>query len=402
VRGRYARARFFSVFGFLDSTDPAVLGVPLDRLRVLLLVDQSACDGFEVAASRGGGSAQGSFRLATEPATGKWSGLDIDMTSTLDPVPLGSMLPPGGAGAVAAFSFDSPPQISVTGHFDGPAAPGAAHRSLAIGVRSAAGLRVHGVAFDRASFKVAVEDDGIGIDAVDAGFAGGSVQGSAKVTGAAAERHLQFKASLTDASLGQAAAAAEGYVLAPAARGSTALDTFARDRSGVRLDLNVAAEGNLGEPGTFVGEGNFQVQGAKLGEVSLLGGLSKFLKFPELRFTQARAEFRIENSSLIFPDLGVLGANSAIKAKGTYAVDRRELDFSATIYPFMESKALLQIFNALSAPFSAVFRMRLTGSIDKPSWSLAYSPFSLLREGEAKPGPQEKPATPIPLANPTP
>ena len=134
----------------------------------------------------------------------------------------------------------------------------------------------------------------------------------------------------------------------------------------------------------FVGDGNFQVQGAKLGELSLLGGLSKFLKFPELRFTQARAEYKIENGSLKFPELSVIGANSAIRAKGTYAIDRRKLDFSATIYPFMESKSFLQIFNAISAPISAVFRVRLTGSIDKPSWSLAYSPLSIIREGELK------------------
>ncbi len=95
VRGRYARARFFSVFGYLDSADPVVLGVPLDRLRTLLFIDQSACDGLEVVASRGGGSAQGSFMLGTEPATGKLGALDIEMTSTLDPAPLGAMLPPG-------------------------------------------------------------------------------------------------------------------------------------------------------------------------------------------------------------------------------------------------------------------------------------------------------------------
>ena len=402
VRGRYARTRHFSVFVYSDSRDPVVLGVPLDRLRTLLYVDQTACDGFEVVAARGGGSAQGSFRLSTEPATGRWSGLDLDVTSTLEPAPFAGIFPSAAAEAIRTFSFDSPPLVSASGHIDGPAAAGGRHKSLRIGVRSDAGLRVHGVAFDRASFKLGLDDDEIAIDGVDAGFAGGAASGSALITGTGADRRLKFKASLSGASLGQAAAAAEGYVVSGAPRASTALDTFARDRSGVRLDLNVAADGRMGVAGTFVGNGNFQVQGAKLGEVSLLGGLSKFLKFPELRFTQARAEYKIEDGSLIFPELSVLGANSAIKAKGTYAIDRRQLDFSATIYPFMESKTFLQIFNAISAPLSAVFRVRLTGSIDKPSWSLAYSPFSIIRESELKPEAPEKPATPSPLANPAP
>jgi len=68
----------------------------------------------------------------------------------------------------------------------------------------------------------------------------------------------------------------------------------------------------------------------------------------------------------------------------------------------MESKSLLQIINAISAPISAVFRVRLTGSIDKPSWRLAYSPLNLLREGDEKLGVPDKSTPPTPLANPPP
>ena len=402
VRGRYAHARAFQVYGYADSKEPVIRGVPFDSVRTLLFVDQSACDGLDVQLSSGGGSAHGSFKLATEPAGGAWSGLDIDVTSAIYPTPLGKLLPPDGAAAVAAFSFDKPPAIALRGHFDGPAAEGAPHKSLHADVRADSSFRVHGVAFDRGSFKLDVADDEIDIADVDAGFAGGSVSGTAHVTGTGADRRMRFKASLTGASLGQAAEAAEGYVVGRAKGSSTALETFAKDKSGVRLDLNASAQGRPGELATFVGEGNVQVQGGNLGELSLLGGLSKVLKFPELRFTQARASFKIENASLDFPELSVIGANSAIQAKGTYAIERRKLDFSATIYPFMESKSLLQIINAISAPISAVFRVRLTGSIDKPSWRLAYSPLNLLREGDEKLGVPDKSTPPTPLANPPP
>jgi hypothetical protein len=403
VRGRYLKGRVFAVYGYVDATNPVVKGVPLDSLRTLLFVDQSACDGLEVELAKGGGNAEGSFRLATVPATGSWSGFDIDAASTMDPVPLASMLPPDGAAAVAAFAFDKPPAIALRAHFDGPSADGPRHKVVHADFRADGGFRVHGVIFERGSFKLDVSDDEIDVADVDAGFAGGTVAGSAHVSGTGTDRRLRFKASLSGASLGQAAAAAEGYVVAGRAPGSsTALDTFAKDKSGVRLDLNASAQGRPGELATFVGEGNVQIQGSNLGELSLLGGLSKILKFPELRFTQARASFKIENASLNFPELSVLGANSAIQARGTYAIDRRKLDFSATIYPFMESKSLLQIINAISAPISAVFRVRLTGSVDKPAWRLAYSPLNLLREGDDRPEAPDKLAPPAPLANPPP
>jgi hypothetical protein len=402
VRGQYLHGRYFSVFGYADSKDPVLEGVPFDSARALLYVDQFACDGLDIALTKGSGTAQGSFKLTTEPAQGLWSGFDIDAASKLDLSPLGKLMPPDAAAAIAAFSFDTPPALSLRGHFDGPASGGAPHKQFHTEVRSSAGFRAHGVAFDKGSFTFDLDDDDIKISDIVAGFAGGDVAGSADVTGAGAARRLRFKVSLSGASLGQAAATAEGYVVSGTAGTSTALDTFAKDKSGVRLDLNATAEGRPGELATFVGDGNVQIQGGQLGELSLLGGLSKVLKFPELRFTQARASFKILDSSIDFTDLSVIGANSAIRAKGTYLIDRRMLDFSATIYPFMESKSFLQVFNAISAPLSAMLRVKLTGSIDKPSWRLAYSPLNLLRVDEVKVGSADRSPSPGPIANPPP
>jgi hypothetical protein len=403
VRGRYVRGASFSVFGYADSKDPVIRGVAFDAARVLLYVDPAACDGIDIFVAKGSGSAQGSFKLALDPDKGGlWSSLDVDARLRLDPAPFGKLLPQDGAQSIAAFSFDKPPSVNVDGHFDGPAAAGGRHKELHTEVRADAGLRVHGVAFDRAFFKIDIKDDNIDVNDVNAGFAGGSLSGSAQVTGTGPGKRLRFKASLAEASLGQAAEAAKGYVVSGKQGATTALDTFARAKSGVRLDLNASAEGTPGELGTFSGDGNVQVRGANLGELELLGGLSKVLKFPELRFTQAKAAFKIENGSISFPDVSIVGANSMIRGKGTYAIDRRQLDFSANIYPFMESKSLLQLFNAISAPISAVFRVRLTGSIDKPSWRLAYSPLNLLRENELKEGPADRAGSPTPLANPVP
>jgi hypothetical protein len=398
VSGRYIKGRHFSVFGYVDSQKPVVRGVPLDSMRTLLFVDAADCFGIEVAAREGQGSALGTFHLSTDPSQGLWTSLDLDAQSTLDPVRIAGMLSKDVSSAVGVFSFESPPSLGLRGHVDGPAAPPPAHRSFKADVRSDGALSVHGVPFEKASFKVDVEDTDLIVSDIDSVFAGGALKGSAKVTGTGADKRLSFKAALSGASLGRTASAAEGYVVSGGK--STALDTFARDKSGVRLDISAEASGRPGELGTFSGTGNVQVQGSNLGEIPLFGGLSRVLRFPELRFTQAESTFKIGDSLIAFSDLKVTGANSRIKAEGKYAIDKRTLDFTATIYPFMESKSLLQIFNALSAPLSAALRVRLTGSIDKPSWSLAYSPLTLMREGDEKA--QDRYIAPAPLKNPTP
>ena len=402
VQGRYMQGRHFSVFGLAEADGPVLRGVPFDSVRTILYVVPDACDGLEAHFTKAGGTADGTFRLGTEPEHGIWNSLDLDLTAKMDPTPMGVMLPGPAEASLAAFAFEEPPSISLSGHFDGPAAPDAHRRVLHAQLRAPGPLRVHGVPFERASFKLDMDGDRIDVGDVDAGFAGGQVNGSAVLEGAGGGRKLRVKASVAGASLGQSAAAAQDYIVGASQRAASAMATFARDKSGVRLDLSATAEGQPGDIASFTGEGNVQLQGAKLGELSLLGGLSKVLKFPELRFTQAKSTFKIADASLNFGDLSVIGANSAIRAKGTYSMDKRTLDFSATIYPFMESKSLLQVINAISAPISAIFRVRLTGSLEKPTWRLAYSPFNLLRVDEVRTGAAEKPPAPSPSVIPPP
>jgi len=398
VKGRYSRVRRFLVYGYAEVKDVVLQGVAFDGLKTIIFVNEAGANGISVDLAKGGGGAKGSFRLATEPTEGTWSGLDLEADATLDPTPLAAILPEEAGTAIRSFKFDQPPALSLHGHFDGPAAAGTPHKDFHLVMRDPASLRIHGVNFENATFRLDLADQDIDVADIEAGFAGGVMTGTAHVSGTDDSRQLRFKAALTGASLGQAAEAAQGYVAAGPTKTSSAMALFAKDKSGVRLDLNAAAAGQLGRLGSFAGEGSLQIQGAELGQIALLGGLSKVLKISELRFTQAGSSIKIANGLLDFPDLIVRGANSQIRAKGTYAIDKRELDFSANIYPFMESGSFLQIINALSAPISAVFRVRLTGSIDDPSWRLAYSPLNLLRIGEAKPAA----AAPGPLANPLP
>jgi hypothetical protein len=399
VQGRYWHGRDFSVFCYVENQNPVLEGIRFDRARALLFADPSGFEGLQVVLDLGPGTAAGQFKLTTENEHGVWTGLDLDLTSSINPLVAGKILAPEAAEALAAFSFDRPPTILVRGHFDGPALDGPRHRTVHTEVRSDGSLTAHGVAFSKASFALDVHDAAIDVTGVEAGFAGGTANGAASFTGSGADRRIRFKASLTGASLGKAAAAAEGYVTRSASR-STALDTFAREKADVLLDLNADAGGKPGDLDSFVGTGNVQIQGSELGGLSLLGGLSRLLKITELRFTQARAQYTIEHSNLDFSEVSVLGANSAIDAKGSYSIDKRLLDFSARIYPFRESKSALQVFNTLSAPLSAAFRVKLSGSIDKPSWSFAYSPLTLLKASEVKA--ESEKAPPSPLVNPSP
>jgi hypothetical protein len=122
------------------------------------------------------------------------------------------------------------------------------------------------------------------------------------------------------------------------------------------------------------------VHGAEIGEVPLLGTLSELLKFTTLRFTEGRANFQIENARVVFPEVTLRGANSAIDAHGTYALNRRELEFNAKIFPFQESENVLKtVVGAVLTPLSNALEVKLTGSLDNPQWAFVIGPTNFLR-----------------------
>jgi hypothetical protein len=253
----------------------------------------------------------------------------------------------------------------------------------------------HGIQFDRAAFTVDWRDGDLALDPIEAGYAGGTVTGTASVARPGTARRVAFSAKLADASLGRTVAGV-GPLAFPEISGTPAsIDAFARDKSGVRLDVSAAAEGLFGDATSYHGTGSVRFQGSELGSLPLLGGLSKLLRVTSLRFTSAQSAFKIDGRLLEFDDLTVAGANSVIRARGTYALDLRRLDFNAKIYPFQESKSMLKLFDVLSKPISEALEVRLTGSLEKPSWNFAYDPLNLLRNY-----PANQPAPPSPLAHP--
>ena len=162
----------------------------------------------------------------------------------------------------------------------------------------------------------------------------------------------------------------------------------------VRLDLAASAEGQYDDPYSYHGSGNATLVGEALGEVRLLGLLSELLSFTSLRFTEARADFKIAGPKLDFSQFSVTGANSAIEAHGNYALDRHELDFKGRVNPFQESSFIpTALLGAFLTQFSSVFEVKLTGSLEKPSWAFVNGPTNFLRN-LSRPSTVEPPKAP--------
>lgn len=403
VSGFWRESRRTTVFVFADATKPTIRGAAFDRVRTRLFIRPAFFDGLELLATHGTGLASGTFTYAADPETHAWRRLDLALTSNLDPALASRIIGPASEKLWAQFHFAQPPALKLRGRMDGPAAPEGEHQWWQIEGRTAGEFRFHGFPLEDVALTAALHDDDITIEQMEAKVAGGVATGHAKVWGTGEGRRVGFDYSLKNASLGLVAGALQRYAAELNHREPAPAGKFVQEKANVRLDLSASAEGRYADPFSFEGSGNAVLQGAEIGEVPLLGLLSELLKFTALRFTSARANFKIDHAKLAFSEVTLRGANSAIDAHGDYLLDKRELDFKAKLFPFQESESLIKtVVGAVLSPISNVFEVKLTGNLDKPQWAFVIGPTNFLRalapgSSEAKAGePTAEKSTPAP------
>ena len=395
LRGVWRDGSQINVFVFADVPKATLRGSQMDQVRTRMFIRPAFFDGLEVLARRGKGSAHGRFTYTGDPRTHVWHTLDLGLDSTLDLTIAAQLLGPAGARTLAPFHLAQPPELELRGQFTGPDSPDGASQKLRIQARTAGEFRFHDFPLQDVSFIATIDRDDIVLDEVEALFAGGVATGHAKVWGPEGERRLGFDFSLENANLGRAAAGLNEFFAARKDEAPAPPGKYVQEKANVRLNLAASAEGRYNDPLSYRGDGNAVLHGAEIGEVPLLGTLSELLKFTALRFTEARANFQIANANVVFPEVTLRGANSAIDAHGVYTLDQRELEFNARIFPFQESEGLIKtVVGAVLTPLSNAFEVKLTGTLAKPEWAFVIGPTNFLRSLSpgTSPGAKDEPA----------
>jgi hypothetical protein len=403
VLGRWGTPGASIVFVAAESAHPVVRGAAFDYVRTRLFIRTHYVHALDLLAVRGAGELRGWFSRLYDPVAGTWRAMDFDLHSSIDLSENARLFGPEGEKYLAPYRFEQPPRVAARGHLDGPAATGGAHQKLQFEVDSTGAFQLFGFPLQNTGFTAELNDDELKLDRVRTEFASGAVEGKVRLWGRGPERRLGFEATLRQARLAEAVTALEHF---GAQRKGVPLPTksaFLERMSDIRIDLALSAEGRANDTLSFHGEGNAQFAGSELGQVRMLGLLSDLLRFTSLRFTAARANFKVAGPRLEFPEVRVTGRNSAIDAHGSYALDTKTLDFNAKVFPFEESHGLIQgALGLVLLPFSQFLEVKLTGKLDNPAWAFLYGPGNLLRTmaqpepTSAPPAPPSSPASPPP------
>ena len=409
VRGRWGTGLQSAVFCGVDADHPVIRGVAFDRARTTLFIRPFFYDVFDFTAERAGHAARGAFVLAVEPHQARVRTLDFLGDSDLDPADWARLYGPAAAAYLAPYQYAAPPRVHASGQLRGPEAPGGPETKVDLTLATDSRFAFEGLPLDRLKLDATYRNGDLDLRHVVADFAGGALTGQARLAGPPAARRLAFEATLKGADLARAANALEEVQLPGTPAGAKRAGTRILHRAtGGHLDLTLNAEGRYRQPYSFQGSGQFAIAGQELGEINLFGPLSELLSktllnFTSLRLDAAQASFQIEGRKLAFSQVKVTGPTAAIEAKGDYWLDAKTLDFNAVVFPLHKSNFVpADALGVLLTPLSSLLELKLSGSLDKPSWTFLFGPINILRT-IVRPGgnPPPAPTTP-PAAGPAP
>lgn len=386
VRGRWRDPSATRVFCSATAVGPGIRGVHFSRVRTTLFARPFDYHVYNFEAVQAGHSAHGSFVLQVVPHRPRLRTLKFDVVSDLYPVQCAALYSPASVARAARVTFEHPPHLHLTGQLTGAGEPGGPATKIHAVLLSPCAFTYHHVAFYNTTLEASIDDHRLDLKNINSGVAGGTLVGNARVEGMGDADRLSFDASLKRADLAKVVKVAQAFSLgwkrAPARRSRV---PFLSGDTTAHLDAIATASGNLHNPYSFHGNGSLAIKGQNLGEVHLLGMLSELLSknhlnFTSLRLNAAEARFQVEANKLAFGQVKITGPTAAIDAKGDYRLDTRQLDFNANVFPLQQSGSLpADLLSLVLTPLSIALELRLTGTIEKPTWALLLGPTNILR-----------------------
>jgi len=132
---------------------------------------------------------------------------------------------------------------------------------------------------------------------------------------------------------------------------------------------------------TATGQFSIKIKEGKLADLPLFKEFSKAIrfiipKFNALSITQLYGHFNIANGKISSKEVLFSGNVISAVGRGSYSP---KSGFNALVQTrILKKKGILGIVDFVTSPFTKLFEMHLTGTLDKPSWSLGT--FTKLKE----------------------
>ncbi|MCC5838782.1 MAG: hypothetical protein JJT96_01555 [Opitutales bacterium] len=244
-------------------------------------------------------------------------------------------------------------------------------------------LRAHGWPLDSLRLAGTAAHEHLHLDITEAGFAGGTLAGYFSLENRFDETS-PFQATLAARALNypQTVEQFRNFLLPEEDR--LALPPIPEDPQPGQIQLNLDASGIWNAPLDLTGTGDFAVTGADLGQIRLIGILSRALEglgIPLTTFVVRDAEsaFTLGQQNLRFPELTLQGPAVQIRVSGDIHLPTQGLDMDARVFLLTaDNNPLISTLGIFLRPLAYALELRLYGTLAEPEWRLRRNPLNLL------------------------
>jgi len=397
-----------SIWAYAQIAHARARGVPMDDISVRVEQRPEILAVYDIRGqATGGGQLQGAMLWMMKPPYAHLYEERIIFDSTLPLAAVGAIGGPEAGRAVRPLESALPAAIHLDQRTGGLANPQPNVTATKVHAEFTSPLRAYQVPLDSAVVDVTAYDGFTDIPHLEFGLAGGHADANATIaTMGDGDDELRFRVLLQNAKHPDFLSALEQFSVnentpseAPADNAKTEKNSGSMLGDSLHpglFDLSLGGQLFTAQPASFTATGKARLHDAQLGQLQLLGGLSRLLadtKIPlgDFALNAASSDVQIAQQYLRLPNLVVTGPSARIVAAGTYNFSGRDLNFNALIFPVGEwdsglAKAIAGIIN----PFSNTVTLKLHGKIDKPEWDLSMNPLRVFENrsvvGPAIPG----------------
>ncbi len=385
ISGRWKDDERIRVSGWAQATDLLLRDVPIDRMAARYDAGADWASVTDARIERPEGAAEGRFRHDRQDT----EYITFSFTSDLDPWKTGRLLGNEAEHIAAYFTFETPPELQIEGRIFAPGDTGPHPRSaFTLHGRTGDPLTYMDIPFDGLSFRARLANSVLTIDPVEGGFAEGVFKGALTLDLGETEPRLSVRGELREAAFGEGAA-----TLATRFTPETEEEAIENLRSlGGKVRISLDIEGLPQDLYSFHGPGKTLITEAELGQVRLLGPLSRLLdrtpfRFTSLQMNELESTFEMQGDKIHFPDMRLAGPNVGMEARGDYRLEDQSLDFRVKLFPLRESPMPLvsTIIGRVLEPFGHILEFSLAGTLEEPLWRLPMDPRRAFDEGEESP-----------------
>ncbi|HTB63496.1 MAG TPA: hypothetical protein VK737_07895 [Opitutales bacterium] len=383
-----------------NITEARAHGILMDQisLRVLTEPNYVAVDQI-IAHASGGGNLTGSMVWAMAPSYTKFIEQHCVFSSTLPLATISALGGPEITTALHPLDCPTPPTVQLDQRLGGSANAHPGAMATKIHAELATPFHAYHVPIDSVSIDLTDYGAWADVPRVDFTIAGGEGHANATVihhpAGADAlsfsgvvlgARDMDFVnaisqlATNTHASAPAPAATTSAPANAPPAKANPLMGDPAHP---AKLDIVLGGQVIVNRPDSFTAAGVARLSGAQLGQLQLLGGLSRAtadtkVALGNFNLTAATTDLQIAHQYIRLPNLTITGPSARVIAAGIYTYNADDLNFNVLILPLAEWDSFFgKGVSWLSSLLSNTLTLRVHGKITAPDWHVNVDPFRI-------------------------